>query len=75
MVAVLARFSPHAHLLSHEGREYYKTGTLRGIRTRVGYIEVKPGIVYRFALFRNRTGQNTGSVMRQIHRYLSSYQQ
>jgi D-alanyl-D-alanine carboxypeptidase/D-alanyl-D-alanine-endopeptidase (penicillin-binding protein 4) len=75
MVAVLAHFSPHAHLLSHEGQEYFKTGTLRGIRTRAGYIEVKPGEFYRFALFRNRSGQNTGPVMRQIHRYLSEYQQ
>ena len=74
MVAVLARFHPQVHLLSHKGREYYKTGTLKGIRTRAGYIEVKPGVFYRFALFRNRSGQATGPVMRQIHQYLSEYQ-
>ena len=75
MAAVLAHFRPHAQLMSHKGREYYKTGTLKGIRTRAGYIEVKPGNLYRFALFRNRSGHTTAPVMRQIHRYLSNHQQ
>ena len=75
MATVLAHFRPYVQLMSHKGREYYKTGTLRGIRTRAGYIEVIPGEFYRFALFRNRRGQITGPVMRQIHRYLSEYDQ
>jgi len=74
MAAVLSHFSPHVQLMSHKGREYYKTGTLRGIRTRAGYIEVTPGKFYRFALFRNRRGQTTGPVMRQIYQYLSEYE-
>ena len=75
MDAVLDHFSSHAHLMSTKGREYYKTGTLKGVRTRAGYIEVRPGVRYRFALFRNRSGQSTRAVMRQIHRYLSDDQQ
>jgi len=75
MAAVLEHFRPHAALMSHKGNEYYKTGTLRGIRTRAGYIDIRPGKRYRFALFRNRSGQTTGPVMRQIHRYLSAYEQ
>jgi serine-type D-Ala-D-Ala carboxypeptidase/endopeptidase (penicillin-binding protein 4) len=74
MAAVLQHFRPHAHLMPNEGSEYYKTGTLRGVRTRVGYIDVGPGgELYRFALFRNRTGQTTAPIMRQVHRYLSHY--
>jgi serine-type D-Ala-D-Ala carboxypeptidase/endopeptidase (penicillin-binding protein 4) len=74
MATVLDHFSHHVQLMSHKGREYYKTGTLKGIRTRAGYIEVTPGKLYRFALFRNRRGQTTGPVMRQIHRYLTKYE-
>jgi D-alanyl-D-alanine carboxypeptidase/D-alanyl-D-alanine-endopeptidase (penicillin-binding protein 4) len=73
MAAVLARFSPHADLMSHKNREYYKTGTLKGIRTRVGYIEDPPGRFYRFVLFRNQPGTSTGPVMHQIHRFLAGY--
>jgi D-alanyl-D-alanine carboxypeptidase/D-alanyl-D-alanine-endopeptidase (penicillin-binding protein 4) len=57
--------------MSREGHEYYKTGTLKGIRTRAGYIEVRPGVRFRFSLFRNQRGRTTGPVMRQIHHYLS----
>ena len=74
MAIVLDHFSSHFQLMSHKGREYYKTGTLKGIRTRAGYIEVTPGKRYRFALFRNHRGQTTGPVMRQIHRYLKKYE-
>ena len=72
MDKILARFSPHADLMTRQGRERYKTGTLRGVRTRVGYIDLKPGERYRFALFRNRTGKSTVPVMRQIHRHLAN---
>ena len=72
MDTVLRQFAPHAHLMTHEGREYFKTGTLRGIRTRAGYIEVRPGERYRFSLFRNQRGRTTGPVMRRIHQYLAA---
>jgi len=70
MDAVLARFAPHAHLMARKGREYYKTGTLKGVRTRVGYIETEAGRRYRFTLFRNHAGKATGPVMQQLHRAL-----
>ena len=70
MMAVLARFLPYHDLLTCKEREYFKTGTLKGVRTRAGYIEVHPGEFYRFALFRNQPGQTTAPVMRQIRRAL-----
>jgi D-alanyl-D-alanine carboxypeptidase/D-alanyl-D-alanine-endopeptidase (penicillin-binding protein 4) len=72
MMTVLDRFEPHCELMSREGREYYKTGHLKGVRTRVGYIAIGPQERYRFVLFRNRAGRTTGPVMRQIHRYIAS---
>ena len=70
MTLVLSRFRPHLDLLASQEGEYFKTGTLKGVRTRAGYIEVRPGEFYSFALFRNRPGQSTGPVMRQIHHAL-----
>jgi len=70
MTAVLSRFLPYRDLLTYRDREYFKTGHLKGVRTRVGYIEVRPGQFYRFALFRNRSGKSTAPVMRQIRRAL-----
>ena len=72
MVTVLHHFRPYAHLMPHEGSESYKTGTLKGVRTRVGYIDLGPGKRYCFALFRNRSNQTTAPIMRQVHRYLST---
>ena len=68
MAAVLAGFLPYHDLLTYKDREYFKTGTLKGVRTRAGYIEVHPGEFYRFALFRNQPGKTTAPVMRQIRR-------
>jgi D-alanyl-D-alanine carboxypeptidase/D-alanyl-D-alanine-endopeptidase (penicillin-binding protein 4) len=75
MMAVLSRFRPYYDLLTYKNREYFKTGTLKGVRTRAGYIEVHPGEFYRFALFRNQSGKSTAPVMRQIHRALSDRRQ
>ena len=70
MTAVLARFLPYHDLLTYKDREYFKTGTLKGVRSRAGYIEVHPGEFYRFALFRNQPDKFTAPVMRQIRHAL-----
>jgi D-alanyl-D-alanine carboxypeptidase/D-alanyl-D-alanine-endopeptidase (penicillin-binding protein 4) len=73
MALILSHFRPHFHLMTSKNREFYKTGTLKGVRTRVGYIEVQSGQFYSFALFRNRPGSTTDPVMRQVHRALSAH--
>ena len=51
MLEVLKHFAPYRHLLMERGPARYKTGTLRGIRTRAGYIETTPGRPYPFVIF------------------------
>ncbi len=53
MDAVLKEFEPHFQLLKQTGRAYYKTGTLRGIQTRAGYLPSKSGGNYRFVVMFN----------------------
>jgi D-alanyl-D-alanine carboxypeptidase/D-alanyl-D-alanine-endopeptidase (penicillin-binding protein 4) len=71
MDQVLTAFEPFRSLLRREGREYYKTGTLNGIRTRAGYIASAAGGCYRFALLVNTPGRSTDRIMRGLHERLN----
>ena len=43
MLRVLQEFMPRRSLLPRKGALLFKTGSLNGIRTRVGYVEAHPG--------------------------------
>ena len=70
MLGILAKFEPHRMLMRQRGREYYKTGTLHGIRTRAGYIERGSGGFYRYVVMMNSKGKSTRPVMRRLLREL-----
>ena len=63
MLAVLRRFAPHRALLVRNGRVLYKTGTLRGVRTRAGYIEGPSGDLYYFVIFLNSPQGDIDSII------------
>jgi D-alanyl-D-alanine carboxypeptidase/D-alanyl-D-alanine-endopeptidase (penicillin-binding protein 4) len=66
MEKILKVFEPYHGLMRHEDREFYKTGTLRGINTRAGYIENTKGQLYRFVVFINTPGKSTRRIMRKL---------
>jgi len=66
MISVLVAFEPYRRLMRKKGREFFKTGRLKGIATRAGYIEGESGNLYRYALFLNTPGQRTEPVMKQL---------
>jgi len=68
MLTILRAFKPHRHLLKNTGDTYYKTGTLRGIRTRVGYINGSSENPYYFVIFLNRPSSNIDTVLRCVAR-------
>jgi D-alanyl-D-alanine carboxypeptidase/D-alanyl-D-alanine-endopeptidase (penicillin-binding protein 4) len=70
MLAILKRFRPYRHLLKCEGVVSFKTGTLRGIRARTGYIEAKPGGLYPFAVFLNGSPTKMDDLMDCLKRHL-----
>lgn len=43
MLSVLKRFEPYRNLLTKKDNIFYKTGSLRGLRTEAGYVEGKDG--------------------------------
>jgi D-alanyl-D-alanine carboxypeptidase/D-alanyl-D-alanine-endopeptidase (penicillin-binding protein 4) len=53
MVSVLKAFAPYRGLLTAKGPVLYKSGTLRGLKTRAGYIESREGRPYYFVFFLN----------------------
>ena len=72
MLAVLRRFEPHRALLVRDGRVLYKTGSLRGIRTRAGYIESMSGNLYYFVIFLNNSDADIDSILNCVKKSLDN---
>ena len=70
MLKLLDEFESYHHLLRQEGKEYYKTGTMDGIRSRAGYIADGRGELYRFVVIMNTQGKTTEAVMELIRRFI-----
>jgi D-alanyl-D-alanine carboxypeptidase/D-alanyl-D-alanine-endopeptidase (penicillin-binding protein 4) len=70
MLEVLNAFESYHQLLRQERGEFFKTGTLNGIRTRAGYIADRKGGLYRFVVMLNTRGKTTDAVMKPISRFV-----
>ena len=66
MDKILKAFEPFHNLMRHEDGVFFKTGTLKGIRTRAGYIENRKGKLYRFVVFMNTPADSREESMKQI---------
>lgn len=65
-VKILESFEPYHTLMTWENGEFYKTGTLKGISTRAGYIKCAKGELLRYVLLLNTPGKTTQSIMDRI---------
>jgi D-alanyl-D-alanine carboxypeptidase/D-alanyl-D-alanine-endopeptidase (penicillin-binding protein 4) len=72
MLAVLKRFEPYRALLVRDGRVLYKTGSLRGIGTRAGYVESRSGDPYYFVIFLNNSEANIDSILNCVKKSLDN---
>ncbi len=64
MVKVLNNFMPYHRLMRKQYRVFYKTGTLRGVRTCVGYIRDGNHNLYPFVVFINRPFYHLDSIIK-----------
>jgi len=64
MLKILDAFRPYRHLMRRTGNDLFKTGRLKGVRTRAGYIEGKSGTLYRYVVMINTPGHAIGPVMK-----------
>jgi len=53
MTVVLDHFRPYRHLLTHEGGAWFKTGTLRGVKSMAGYMVPKDSPPLSFVIMLN----------------------
>ena len=58
MLSVLNEFKPYHHLLEQEGNDVFKTGTLKDISTRAGYIKTNESALYPYAILINTPGKS-----------------
>jgi D-alanyl-D-alanine carboxypeptidase/D-alanyl-D-alanine-endopeptidase (penicillin-binding protein 4) len=66
MLTVLNAFTPYRSLLRHEDYVYYKTGTLKGIATRAGYLMDDEGNSYPFVVMLNDSSGKMAKVMERL---------
>lgn len=73
MIKILQAFKPYHSLMVQDKNELYKTGTLRGIRTRCGYFSAAGGL-YPFAVMVNKPGKSYDSIIMQMKKTLNQYE-
>lgn len=67
---ILSEFRPYHDLMTHDGDEYYKTGTLSGIATRAGYLVSETKALYPFVVLVNTPGKSTGSIVKELKKMI-----
>ena len=70
MLTILQHYEPYHELMRRQGRQFYKTGHLKGIRTRAGFLASTHGGFYRFVIIINTAGKTTDGIMQVIERHL-----
>ena len=60
---IIKAFRSYHNLMQKKGSEFYKTGTLKDISTRVGYIKSNKGELYSFVVMINTPGKTTEVIM------------
>jgi len=68
MDIILKAFEPYRHLMRRKDVQFFKTGTLAGVKTRAGFIEDKKGEFFRFVVLVNTHRKSTDKIMRNIIR-------
>ncbi len=66
MGKILNKFKPYRIMLRQNGREFFKTGTLTGVRTRAGYLESEDGRLLSFVILLNSGKNNSEKIMETI---------
>ncbi|MBU1052605.1 MAG: D-alanyl-D-alanine carboxypeptidase [Proteobacteria bacterium] len=67
---ILAEFKPYMHLMKHKGNEYFKTGTLKDVSTRSGYIKGPKGRLFTFVILTNSKGKSAEKISKRLRSLL-----
>lgn len=73
MDKILLEFKPYRKLMRTMKNEYYKTGTLNGISTRVGYIDNGKDDISRYAIMLNQSEKSMDDIMELVRNIVNKY--
>lgn len=71
MITILIAFMPFHSLMNSQGSEFFKTGTLAGIRTRAGYISGKNKRLYPYVIMVNQNNKGYESIRKDLFNRVS----
>ncbi len=63
MLSILKAFSSYRYLLNQKDNFFYKTGTLQGIKNRVGYFENGSKDIYYYIIFLSKSDIDPGALI------------
>ncbi len=66
MLKILIKFMQYHSLLKYRNNDYFKTGTLSGIRTRAGYILGKDNRLYPYVIMINQKNKGYESILKNL---------
>lgn len=66
MMKILIKFMPYHSLLNYRENDYFKTGTLSGVRTRAGYISGNDNRLYPYVIMVNQKGKGYESILKNL---------
>lgn len=70
LAKIIKEFEPYHNLMRYSKGEYYKSGTLKGITTRTGYIKNKNGELYCFVVILNSPGKSIQNIMDALYQLI-----
>jgi D-alanyl-D-alanine carboxypeptidase/D-alanyl-D-alanine-endopeptidase (penicillin-binding protein 4) len=70
MLGILNKFKPYHHLLTKEEHDIFKTGTLKDVSTRAGYIQADDESLYPYVILLNSPGKSASRVAGELQRSL-----
>lgn len=66
MITVLNHFAPYYRLMKQNQNDFYKTGTLYGVRTRAGFIMGADKRLYPYVIMINKKNTGYGAILKAL---------
>lgn len=74
MLQILLKFMPYYSLLKNSENDFYKTGTLSGVRTRAGYILGGNSRLYPYVIMVNQRNKSYDSILSDLIERVGKYE-
>ena len=73
MLKVLQAFKPHHHLMRYAHGIFYKTGTLKGVRTLCGYFKGQRNRLYPFVIMVNQENRGWEDIKKKLQTKMAAW--